>query len=379
MNLFEYQGKELFSQFGIPIPEGRVCFTPGEAAAKASSLGGRVVVKAQVQAGGRGKAGGVALCDTSSSAKTEAERILKLKIKGLDVKAVLVERALDISSEFYMGLILDRASKQTCLIFSPEGGIDIEEVARLRPKKLRRVAVPAGARDLAFPVRQAVYGFGLAGPVSKSLVALGVKLIRMYIESDATMAEINPVVITAKGEVIAADSKVVIDDNALGRQEKLSKIATAEGQGSPEWEAKQSGLSFVGLKGSIGCVVNGAGLAMATMDLVKYYGGEPANFLDIGGSSNPGKVTTALRLLTQQKGVKVILFNIFGGITRCDDVARGLLQALADFSINVPIIIRLTGTNEVEGRKILDKANQPLIVAQTMAEAVQKAVAAVKN
>lgn len=378
MNLLEWQGKEIFKARGIPVPEGKVCYTAGEAAAKAAGLGGRVVVKAQVQAGGRGKAGGVALVEGAEQAKREAERILKLTIKNLPVKAVLVERAVDIAQELYMGLVLDRGKKSVCLLFSAEGGMEIEELAKKKPGKLRRVWLPRSGGFLGQALRQAVMGTGLSPEAAKQAVSIGLKLIALYEELDCTLAEINPMVITRNGEVIAADSKIVLDDNALDRHKDFAEQAAREGQGTPEWLAKEKGLSFIPLDGDIGCVVNGAGLAMATMDLVKYFGGQPANFLDVGGSSNPDKVVTALKILQGQGGVKSVLFNIFGGITRCDDVAKGLLIGLEQTGITLPIVVRLTGTNEILGRKILKDAKTPLIIADTMSEAVKKAVEAAK-
>jgi succinyl-CoA synthetase beta subunit len=353
MNLHEYQGKELFRAGGLPVPPGEVAATTEEALAIAQKLGYPVVVKAQVLIGGRGKAGGVKVVGTPQELEREARRILGMSIRGLVVHKVLVTPSADIEREYYAGVVLDRRGSCPLLMVSPAGGIDIEEVARTTPEKILRT--PIDLRGLPAYRARAVARFLDERPaVQKQLASVLVKLVRLYHDQDCSLAEINPLVVTRKGEVVALDAKVVVDDNALDRHPRTAPMRDLSAEDPGEAEARDNGLSYVRLDGSIGCVVNGAGLAMATMDLIQFHGGKPANFLDIGGSSNPDKVTAAMNILLRDMRVRAVLFNIFGGITRCDDVARGLLTALDRIGTRLPIVIRLTGTNEREARQLLE-------------------------
>ena len=373
MNLHEYQAREILRQHGIPVPDGEVAGTPAEARAIATRLGGPVVVKAQVHAGGRGKAGGVKLAQDAAEAEAVAGRILGMTIKGLTVHQVLVAPAAEIASESYVGVIVDRVSQRPVLMVSAAGGIDIEEVAAKTPEKIQRLAVDPRYGLLA---HQALgLGFALYRDVAQARAAADImrRLYAAVYAVGASLAEINPLVTTPAGQVLALDAKVVVDDNELDRHPEIAALRDATAEAPSEVQARDAGLTFIKLDGSVGCCVNGAGLAMATMDLVKYYGGDPANFLDIGGSSNPQKVVSALRIITGDPNVKAILFNIFGGITRCDDVANGIVQATAQYPLKVPIVIRLTGTNEQEAVRILTQAGFSALT--DMDEAVQRAVA----
>jgi len=368
VNLHEYQAKELFAGFGIPIVPGHVATTPAEAERLAAEAGGTVVVKAQVHTGGRGKAGGVKLAANPAEARAKAEAILALVIKGYPVRKVLVVPAADIAKEYYLGVTLDRGAKRPVIIASAAGGVDIEEVARETPEKIHRFHLdrPGGFR--AYQARAVAARIEPDPGISLKIARVLEKLVAAYWALDASLAEINPLVATPKGEVIAVDAKLVVDDNALFRRPKIAALREEEDENTAA--AREMGLSFVPLEGNIGCVVNGAGLAMATMDLIKHFGAEPANFLDIGGSSNPAKVTTAMRIILSDPNVKAVLFNIFGGITRCDDVATGILAALKDMDVRVPVVVRLTGTNEEAARDILAKSDR-VEPAQTMDEAVR--------
>ena len=353
MNLHEYQGKELFRAAGLPVPPGEVAATAEEALAIGRRLGYPVVVKAQVLIGGRGKAGGVKVVGSDADLEREARRILGMSIRGFTVHKVLVTPSADIEREYYAGVVLDRKGSCPLLMVSPAGGIDIEEVARTTPEKILRT--PVDLRGLPAYRARAVARFLDGRPaVQKQLAAVLTKLVRLYHDQDASLAEINPLVVTRKGEVLALDAKFVIDDNALDRHPAIAVLRDVTAEDPGEAEARENGLSYVRLDGTIGCVVNGAGLAMATMDLIQFHGGKPANFLDIGGSSNPDKVTAAMNILIRDTRVRAVLFNIFGGITRCDDVARGLLTALDKIGTRLPIVIRLTGTNEREARQLLE-------------------------
>jgi succinyl-CoA synthetase beta subunit len=373
VNLHEYQARDILRRHGIPVPAGDVAETPDQARAIAQRLGGRVVVKAQVHAGGRGKAGGVKLADDAAAAATQAGRILGMTIKGLTVHKVLVVPATEIASESYVGIVVDRASQRPLLIVSAAGGIDIEEVAARTPEKIHRL--PIDPRYGLLPHQGLGLGLKLFPAVTQARVAADVmqRLYAAVYAVGASLAEINPLVGTAGGDVVALDAKIVIDDNELERHPEIAALRDTSAEAPSEVAARQAGLTFIKLEGSVGCCVNGAGLAMATMDLVKYYGGEPANFLDIGGSSNPQKVVDALRIITADTSVRAILFNIFGGITRGDDVANGIVQATRQFPITVPIVIRLTGTNEELGVKILRQAGFSALT--DMDEAVKQAVA----
>jgi len=372
VNIHEYQARALFRQAGIPVPDGDVASTPAEVEEIARRLGGGVVVKAQVHAGGRGEAGGVKLAQSREEARAAAEQILKLTIKDLPVRKVLVAPIVDIASESYVGMIMDRESQRPVMMVSPAGGIDIEEVAAKTPEKILKLAIDPRygllshqAMGLAFFLYDDIKQVRAAARIME-------QLYQAFMTNGASLAEINPLITTPEGEVLAIDAKISLDDNVVERRPDLEALRDESAEAPSEVMAREAGLTFIKLDGNVGCVVNGAGLAMATMDLVKYYGGEPANFLDIGGSSNPEKVVSALRIITMDPNVKAILFNIFGGITRTDDVANGIVAALEQFSVEVPIVIRLTGTNEDQALAILDGVGMTAL--KDMDEAVQQVV-----
>lgn len=377
MNIHEYQAKELLRREGVPIPPGDVASTADEAAALAKKFGGTVVIKAQIHAGGRGKAGGVKLAKTPEEAKETAKKILALTIKGLPVQKVLVTPAADISKEAYVGIILDRATKKPVFMVSPAGGIDIEEVAEKTPEKILKLPVDTRFGLTNYQASRLAWFVYDDPKLVKQAAKIMQGLYNAFMKNGATTAEINPLVVTPNGEVLALDAKMVIDDNELDRYPEIAKLRDESAEEPSEVLARNASLTFIKLDGNVGCVVNGAGLAMATMDLVKYYGGEPANFLDIGGSSNPEKVVNALKIITADPNVKVILFNIFGGITRTDDVANGIVTATKQNPLKVPIVIRLTGTNEEIAMKILTENG--FSASSDMDEAVQKAVSLVKG
>ncbi len=377
MNLHEYQAKEILKGFGVPIPPGEVATTPAQAKAIAEKFGTAVMVKAQVHAGGRGKAGGVKFCKTPADALEKATAILGMQIKGLTVEKVLVTVAADIGSEAYVGIIVDRARKKPVFMVSAAGGIDIEQVAAETPEKIKYHPVDVRYGLQTYEAMQ--LGFFLYQDVKLARAAAKImqQLYAAFMASGCSLAEINPLVVTPTGEVLAVDGKMVIDDNELDRKPTVAALRDESSEAPSEVDARNNNLTFIKLDGDVGCVVNGAGLAMATMDLVKYYGGEPANFLDIGGSSNPEKVVNALRIITADTNVKAILFNIFGGITRTDDVANGIVTATKANPLKVPIVIRLTGTNEEIAMKILTENG--FSASSDMDEAVQKAVALAKG
>lgn len=373
MKIHEYQGKELFDRMGIPTAKGKVCRSVSEVLSAYEELGlERAVVKAQVLTGGRGKAGGIKIGNNRAEIEAAAKAILGMEIKGLIVDRVMVAEAVEIAAEFYFSFAVDRNAKSVVIILSREGGVEIEEVAAKTPEKIHKIPI--------FPF------VGIPDFLAKkaaamlfdewSLVNQGYKMIqnlyKLMVATDASLVEVNPLVVTKDGRLIALDAKLNFDDNALFRQPEIESLYEPDEEEKRELEAKSNGFSFVHLGGEIGCMVNGAGLAMATMDLIKLYGGKPANFLDIGGSSNPRKVIEAMKLLLSDKEVKVVLINIFGGITRCDDVARGLISAFNEIKTDIPIVIRLTGTNEKEGREMLK--GTPFHSAETMGEAIKKAV-----
>jgi len=372
MNLHEYQGKELFARYGLPVLPGQVAATPDEAREIAAKIGGLVVIKAQVQVGGRGKAGGVKLAHTPDEAYEKARDILALTIKGLPVHRVLVAQAADIAREYYLSIVMDREKKAPLIMLSAEGGVEIEEVARVAPEKILKQHIPLeGLRPYAARalMMKVFPDFAQAQQAAKILLGL----YNVFIDGDCSLAEINPLAVTPEGRVIALDAKVVLDDNADFRHKDWENWRNPEDESQWSRLARDKGLSYVKLDGDIGCVVNGAGLAMATMDLIKHYGGEPANFLDIGGSSNPEKVTAALKIITGDGHVRAILFNIFGGITRCDDVANGIVTSLKAAPLPCPLVIRLTGTNEDKARQILSDFG--LGATTSMDEAVQMVIA----
>jgi succinyl-CoA synthetase beta subunit len=372
MNLHEYQAKELFARHGLPVLPGQVATTPEEAREVAHSIGGTVVIKAQVLVGGRGKAGGVKLAHDPEEAAEKARDILALTIKGLPVRKVLVAKAADIAKELYVAIVLDRAAKQPLVMISAEGGIEIEEVARQTPEKIVRHLVGAGGLR-SYQARALFQPLLRDGKLVAQATDILLKLWTVYRDGDCSLAEINPLAITPEGQVLALDAKVILDDNAEFRHREWGTWRDPDEETPGARLAREFGLSYVKLEGDIGCVVNGAGLAMATMDLVKHYGGEPANFLDIGGSSNPDKVTAALKIITGDSHVRAILFNIFGGITRCDDVARGIVQSLETSPLQIPLVIRLTGTNEDLARKILSEKG--LAATTSMDEGVRTVIA----
>ncbi|HNB51455.1 MAG TPA: ADP-forming succinate--CoA ligase subunit beta [Anaerolineales bacterium] len=379
MNLHEYQSKGIFAQYGIPVPSGKVAATPAEAKAIAQEIGGRVVVKSQVLTGGRGKAGGIKLASTPEEAEQLAQQILSMTIKGLPVRKVLIDPASNIKTEIYLGITNDRAARKPVLMASAAGGVDIEEVARTTPEKIIRTHIDPlmGLRD--YQARDVAIEMELPREQWAQFIHISRKLWEVYRDNDATLAEINPLVITGDGKLVALDGKMSIDDNALavGRHPKLEEMRDLDVEEASEIEAKQHELSYIKLDGNIGCMVNGAGLAMTTMDVIKLFGGSPANFLDIGGGAGPDKVAAAFRIILKEPNVKAILINIFGGITRCDDVARGILTAMSEVGVHVPMVVRLVGTNAKEGRELLANANMG--TAETLTDAAQKVVAAAKG
>jgi succinyl-CoA synthetase beta subunit len=371
MKLHEYQSKKLFAEYGIAIPRGRMATTASEARQITEELGGRSVVKAQVLVGGRGKAGGIRLVATPEEAQEMATQVLAMEIKGLPVRKVLVDEAADIQEEIYLGVTNDRNRHCPVMIASSEGGVDIEEVAKRDPSRIIRLSVDPliGLRD--YQARDLAVSIELAREHWKSFIAICLALYKAYWESDATLAEINPLVITKDGRLLALDGKIVLDDNALFRHPALAEMRDLDEEAPLEQEARKYGLSYVQLDGDIGCMVNGAGLAMATMDVLKLHGGAPANFLDIGGGAGAEKVAAALKMIFSDPTVRAGLLNVFGGITRCDEVARGMLLALEQVKPEIPIVVRLVGTNEKEGREILEKA--ALETATTLDEAAKRA------
>ena len=373
MKIHEYQAREIMARAGVPFSRGRVATTPEEVEIIGKEFGVPVVVKAQVHVGGRGKAGGVKIAKSPEEAKQVASQMLGMNLKGLIVKKVLVSECIDIASEAYLGVIVDRKSKRPVMMVSGAGGVEIEEVAKQTPEKIHKLTIDPLFGLRSFEARDLSFKLYSDGAIAAKATKVLQQLYQVFLSCDASLVEINPFVTTPKGEAIALDAKINIDDNALSRRPDIEALRDLEEEVPAEVKARKKDLTFIRLEGNIGCVVNGAGLAMATMDLVKLYGGEPANFLDIGGSSNPEKVTTAMEIILEDQNVKAILFNIFGGITRCDDVANGLVESLSKREVRVPIVIRLAGTNEEKGRQILAKSR--IVSAISMSEAVKKAVA----
>lgn len=377
MKLHEYQSKLIFAKYGIPIPKGRVAATAGEAKQVAEELGGRVVVKSQVLVGGRGKAGGIRLAKSPDEAEDLATEILGMEIKGLPVRKVLIDEAANIDKEIYLGITNDRAARKPVLMASAAGGVEIEEVARVTPEKIVRVHIDPllGLRD--YQARDIAAGIDLPREHWRTFGQISKGLWEAYQGCDANLAEINPLVITEENHLLAVDGKMVLDDNALFRHPDLAEMRDLDVEAPSEIEARKYGLSFIKLDGDIGCMVNGAGLAMTTMDIIKLFGGSPANFLDIGGGAGAEKVAAAMRIILSDPNVKAILFNVFGGITRGDEVARGIVSALDEVKTQIPMVVRLVGTNAEEGRQILADAN--MITAETLADAAKKAVAVAKG
>ena len=377
MKLHEYQSKRIFARYGVPIPQGDVAATPEQARQIAGRLGTRVVVKSQVLVGGRGKAGGIRLADDPDEAEEVASQILGMSIKDLTVKKVLVDKAADIATEIYLGIVIDRGQRRPVMMASAEGGVEIEEVARTTPERIVKITIDPFLGLQPYQGRELSFGIGLPKELVRNFVKIAQGLYEAFVSCDASLAEINPLVVTGDGHLLAVDGKILLDDNGLFRHFELAEMRDADEETPEEQEARRHGLSYVKLDGEIGCMVNGAGLAMATMDITKLYGGEPANFLDIGGGAQAEKVAAALRIILSDPNVKAVLFNIFGGITRCDEVAKGILAALREVPTEVPMVARLVGTNEEEGRQIL--ADAEMITAATLSEAAQKAVAAARG
>ncbi len=373
MKVHEYQAKAFFASYGVPVDRSMVCRTADEAVEAYRQLGvTKAVVKAQVHTGGRGKAGGVKVGGSESEIRSHAEAILGMDIKGFTVDRVLVGEAVDIAAEYYVSILVDRRSKCPLLMLSRAGGMDIEQVARETPEKIEKIVIDPVVGMTDYLAREAAFKLFDDMAQVKQAVPLLKNLYRLFVEKDASLAEINPLVKLTDGTLKAIDAKMTFDDNALFRHPDVAELFEPTEEERKEREAKDKGFSYVNLGGSIGCMVNGAGLAMATMDMIKLYGGEPANFLDIGGSSNPEKIVEAMKLLLSDKHVNTVLINIFGGITRCDDVARGLIEAFKVIDTDIPIVIRLTGTNEAEGRALLQGTH--FTVGTSMSDAGHKAV-----
>lgn len=387
MDIHEYQAKEILANFGVDVPPGALAYSPEQAAYRARELGGdRWVVKAQIHAGGRGKAGGVKVCDSDSEIQTTCEELFGRKMvthqtgpEGKGVYRVYVEGAVPIEREIYLGFVLDRTSQRVMIVASAEGGMEIEEISAEKPDSIVRATVePAvGLRD--FQCRQIAFKLGIPPAQTQNMVRTLQGCYRAFREHDATMVEINPLVVTSDNRILALDAKMTFDDNALFRHPQISELRDKSQEDPRESRAADRGLSYVGLDGNIGCIVNGAGLAMATMDTIKLAGGEPANFLDIGGGATPERVAKAFRLVLSDSNVQAVLVNIFAGINRCDWVAEGVVQALKEVQVDVPVVVRLAGTNVEEGQKILANSGLPVIRASTLMEAAERSVGAWKN
>jgi succinyl-CoA synthetase beta subunit len=387
MNIHEYQAKSLLAKYGVPVPRGGVAYTPKEAEKVAADLGGPVwVVKAQIHAGGRGKAGGVKVLKAAAEVPKTAQAMLGKKLvthqtgpEGKEVKRVYIEEGCDIARELYLGMLIDRGTGRITLMASTEGGMDIEEVAAKTPEKILRVAIDPATGLQPFHARKLAFGLGLDGKQVNSAVKFMQALYSAFIGLDASLTEINPLVVTGAGELIALDAKMNFDDNALFRQPKVVELRDEDEEDPAELEASKHDLNYVKLNGNIGCMVNGAGLAMATMDIIKLYGGEPANFLDVGGGATRERVTTAFKLILSDPNVEGILVNIFGGIMRCDVIAEGVVAAAREVSLHVPLVVRLEGTNVELGKKMLNQSGLPIVSADNLADAAEKIVKAVKE
>lgn len=377
MKLHEHQSKRLFAKHGIPIPPGDVATTPAQARKVAERLGGKVVVKSQVLVGGRGKAGGIKLAGDPAEAEEAARQILGMEIKGLTVGTVLVDAAADIEKEIYLGIVVDRAQRRPVMMASAEGGVEIEVVASTSPEAIVKAYIDPFLGLREFQTRDTALGIGLDRKHWRSFDRIARGLYQCFVACDASLAEINPLVVTAQDELLAVDGKMLIDDNSLFRHPELAEMRDLAEETATEAEARRSGLSYVDLDGEIACMVNGAGLAMATMDIIQLSGGSPANFLDIGGGAKSDKVAAALRIMLSDAKVKAVLFNIFGGITRCDEVAAGILSALEQAPAEVPLVVRLVGTNAEEGQAML--ADADMMTATTLTEAAHRAVAAARG
>lgn len=375
MDLYEYQGKELFARFGIPVSDGGLATTPEEARQVAEDLGGQVVVKAQVLTGGRGKAGGVKLAEGPDDAEAKAKDILGLDIRGHVVKKLWIEKASDIAKEYYLSVTFDRGEKKPLFMLTTEGGVEIEEVAENNPDALARLHIDPLEGFQPWQARRLIYGAGIDDPSEqKQILSIIGRLYLAFIESDAMLAEINPLIVTPDGEVRALDSKFTVDDGALYRHEDIAAMRDLDAYPAEERAAREKGVTYVKLDGDVGILGNGAGLSMSTVDVVAFVGGRPANFCDLGGGGDAEGVVDALEVITSDPQVKSILFNIFGGITRCDEVARGILTALDRMKIEHPIVVRLDGTNAEEGRRLLEESGAAIDVEPTMLEAAKRAV-----
>jgi len=384
MKIHEYQGKQILKKYGVPVPEGQLAVSVDEAYEAAKRLGGVTVVKAQIHAGGRGKGGGVKVAKTPEEAKAYAQQILGMMLKthqtgpeGQEVKKVWIEKGCNIEKEFYLGMVLDRSSSRVTVMASTEGGMEIEEVAAKQPEKILKVAIDPAVGFQAFQGRQLGFGLGLPSALVNKFVKFASALAKAYIEADCSLIEINPLVLTKEGELLALDAKVNFDDNALFRHPDYEELRDLDEENPNEIEAKKFDLSYISLDGNIGCMVNGAGLAMATMDIIKLYGGEPANFLDVGGGATAEKVTAAFKIILSDPKVKAILVNIFGGIMKCDVIATGVVAAAKEIGLKVPLVVRLLGTNMELGKKILAESGLPILSADRMDEAAEKVVKAI--
>ena len=385
MDIHEYQAKALLADFGVPIPPGGLAYSPEQAQYRASEIGGEQwVIKAQVHTGGRGKAGGIRLCQSEQEVWTAADEMLGSRLvtnqtgpRGRGVYRLYVESVADIEGEIYLGFVLDRATERVMLVASAAGGMEIEQIAEEDPESMIRVVIEPAVGLQAFQAREVAFALGLDASLVTEAANTLRACYRSFRDLDATMVEINPLVVTADGRILALDAKMTFDDNALFKHQRISELRDKSQEDPREMRATDRGLSYVGLEGDIGCIINGAGLAMATMDMIKHSGGEPANFLDIGGGASPERVAKAFTLVLSDDNVKGVLVNIFAGINRCDWVAQGVVKAMQDLDIQVPVVVRLSGTNVEEGRRILEESSVSLITADTLAEAAEKSVAAV--
>jgi malate-CoA ligase subunit beta len=387
MDIHEYQAKELLSRHGVEIPRGGIAYSPEQASYRTNELGGgRWVVKAQIHSGARGKAGGIRVCRSDNEVEEAAEAMLGRRLvthqtgpRGKLVSRLYVEEAVDIAQEIYLGFVLDRKAERVMIVASSSGGMEVEEIADKAPDSIIRATVDPGAGMQRFQAREIAFGLGLeSGLIGKATETLLI-CYRVFRDYDASMLEINPLVVTGDGRLLALDAKMSFDENALFRRPEISELRDKSQEDPRETFASDRGLSYVGLDGNIGCIINGAGLAMATMDMIKIAGGEPANFLDIGGGASPERVAKSFRAVLADKRVETILVNIFAGINRCDWVAEGVVKAIREVGVNVPLVVRLAGTNVEEGRRILAESGETIIVADTLAEAAEKAVAAWKS
>ena len=385
MDIHEYQAKSLLAEFGVPIPVGGLAYSPEQATYRATEIGGGAwVVKAQVHTGGRGKAGGIRVCQSEQEVWEAADDMLGTRLvtnqtgeRGRGIFRLYIEQTVDIAREIYLGFVLDRTTERIMLVASGAGGMEIEQIAEENPDSLVRVVIEPAVGLQAFQAREVAFALGLDASVVSEASNLLMAAYRAFRDLDATMLEINPLVVTGDGRMLALDAKMTFDDNALFKHQKVSELRDKSQEDPREMRANDRGLSYVGLDGDIGCIINGAGLAMATMDMIKHSGGEPANFLDIGGGASPERVAKAFKLVLSDDRVEAILVNIFAGINRCDWVAEGVVKAMTDLEVKVPVVVRLSGTNVEEGRRILAESDVDVVTADTLAEAAEKAVNAV--